>query len=431
MALYARLALLLALFLAFTFLSFAQGPLTLDELLEEARANNPELKSIKDRISAREAGAKAEGYLEDPTFKIELEDLSNDSPFSISPGNAMQTRYTLSQSFPFPGKLSLREEIAYKEALATRAELRSKELEITSLIKTAYFDFAFINESLEITKEIKDTLTLMSKVAETRYATGQVSQQDLIRAQVELTSLNNEVITLEAEREVAAARLKTLLNRPQDAPLELAGTLPKERASFNTGELIQTAILKNPDIRMLEFESEANELEVKLAKKNGYPDMMVGFAPIQKDGKFDSYDLMFQINIPIWREKYDSRTKAAKANASSTRSRIAAEKNVKSLEVKSAAVKVDGAERMRTLYETSLIPQVRLSFESALRNYQTGRIDFLMLLDAERELKRTRLEYLDTILEYRKMITELERAAGVSIAAVPIIKEEPLNPETR
>ncbi len=392
--------------------SFAGEPVTLKPLLEEARANNPEIKAFEERTRAREARAGAEGVLDDPTLKIEMEDLDKGRPLEIAPGNAMLTRYTISQMFPFPGKLSLKEKIALKEALSARAELKAKELEVSAMVKESYYDYALVAESMDITREIKELLSYMSRIAEAKYATGQVSQQDMIRVQVETTMLTNEIISLEAEKGVAAARLKSLLGRPQDTPIGEPGKLPKELVAFNTEELIDTALGKNPDIRMIESEAEANELNVNLAKKNYYPDFMVGVAPIQRDGRFDSFDVMLQMNIPIWWGKYGSLSREASSNARSMRAMLLAEKNRKGFEVKGAAIQVEASERMKSLYETSLLPQVALSFESALKNYQAGKIDFLSLLDTERELKRTRLEYIRTLSEYRKRIASLERIVG-------------------
>jgi len=308
-----------------------------------------------------------------------------------------------------------RERIASKEALSARAELSSRTLDVSQMIKEAFFDYAFLDESVRINMGIKELLLDAAKTAEARYATGQVPQQDVLKLNVERSMVTNEIIALEAEKEVAAARLKSLLDRPQKSELASPGELPKERAAFDTNELIDTAVASSPDVKMAEAAAQAGELGADLAGKNYYPDFMVGIAPIQRDGRFDNYDLMFQMNIPIWRGKYDSQAKEAKAAATSARSRLANEKNRKGFEVKSAAIQVGASDRARELYETTLIPQVELSYESALRNYQAGKIDLITLLDTERELRRTRIEYLRTILGYNKRLAALERAVGADI----------------
>ena len=386
--------------------------LALKPLLEEAKANNLELRAFTEKLKATEARAKVEGALDDPTLKVELEDLQRERPLRISPRDAMLTRYTISQMFPFPGKLSLKEKIALKEAAAAREELRSKELEILTLVKESYFDYAFLGESIRITEEIKELLSSMSKTVEVKFSTGQVSQQDVIKLQFEVASLTNDMITLHARKDIARERLKSLLNRARDAKMEEPPPLPKDRIEFATDELINAAVEKNPDIKMLASEAEATELNVSLAKKNYYPDFMVGVAPIQRDGRFENFDLMFQVNIPLWRGKYNSQVADASYGAQFLKEKLASEKNLKSLEVREAALMVTAQEKMLVLYETGLLPQIELSFESALKNYQSGKIDFLMLLDTGRDLKKTKIEYLMTVLEYRKMAAQLEKTAG-------------------
>lgn len=388
--------------------------LDLDELLERAKTN-PEITALKEAASAMEAGAKAIGTLDDPTIKIEMEDLSTERPLEAGPGNAMMTRYTISQMFPFPGKLSLKERMAGKEASGARSEVKARELEVASMVKEAYYEYAFLDESIRITGGIKDLLAVATKIAETRYATGQVTQQDVIKLNVEQAMLTDELIMLEARKGVAASRIKSLVNMAQSEELAGAASLPKGRAPIDTEALLNTALASTPDIAMLKAETEANELGVKLADKNYYPDFMVGVAPIQRDGDFDSYDVMFQVNIPIWRGKYTNLAEEAKARARAARARLEAGKNRKALEVKAAAIEVDASSRQLELYVTSLIPQAEMSYESALRNYQTGRIGLIDLLDTERDLRKTRVDYLKALLEYNMRIAALERASGTEL----------------
>ncbi|MBI2400056.1 MAG: TolC family protein [Deltaproteobacteria bacterium] len=395
--------------------AMAADKLDLSELLEQARRNNPELIALREAASSIEAGARAEGRLDDPTLKIEFEDLSTERPLEISPGHSMLTRYTISQMFPFPGKLSLKERMAGKEALAARAGISSRELEVEAMIKEAYFEYAFLDESIRITGEVKELFSFASDIAGTMYSTGQVSQQDVIKLNVEQAMLTDELIMLEARKKVSAAGIKSLVNMDQSEELTGTAELPKNRASFDERKLTDAALASTPDIAMLRAETEANELGVALARKNYYPDFMVGVAPIQRDGRFDSYDLMFQVNIPIWRGKYESLTDSAKARARAAHSRLEAGKNRKALEVKGAVIDVEASLRQIELFETSLVPQAELSYESALRNYRTGRLDLLMLLETGRDLRKTRTDHLKALFEYNKRIANLERASGIDL----------------
>jgi len=393
--------------------------LDLGSLLERARRANPELTALREAASSMEAAASAEGRLDDPTLKIELEDLSAGRPLEAGPGNAMMTRYTVSQMFPFPGKLSLRERIAAKEAESGRAAVGSTELEIAAMVKEAYYEYAFLDESIRITREIKELLSTASEIAATLYSTGQAAQQDVIKLNVEQAILTDEIITLEEKRQLAAASIKSLVDMDQSEELSGTAELPRERASFDTEELMRRALEAAPDITMLKAETEAGELGAKLAGKNYYPDFMLGVAPIQRDGRFESYDLMFQVNIPIWRGKYDSLSEGARSRARAAHARLAAGRNRKALEVKEAAIEAASSLAQMELFETSLVPQAELSYESALRNYRTGRMGLLMLLETERDLKRTRTDHLRSVYEYNRRLAWLERASGVELLHRP------------
>lgn len=402
----------LAFALAFPGAAYPEDELLLRPLLEEARANNPEIRAMQERYGALLSRSRAEGALDDPVLRIEREEIPTGSPLELGSPPTV-TRYSISQMFPFPGKRPLRENIALKAAGAAKAELRAKELEVLESVKASYYDYAFLDEALRITLEIKRLLQDMSRIAESKYATGQVSQQDLLKINVELTGLNDELISLEAQKGIAASMLKALLDRPQASELPERAALPAKRAAaLDLEGLTRAALSRNPEIKAIESVAEANELSARLAEKNYYPDFMVGVEPMERDGRFDNYGVMFQMNIPIWRGKYDSLSEEANAEARSAKARLRAVRNGKGFEVRSAVIRVEAAERTIALYETSLVPLVELSFESAVRNYQAGKIDFMALLDTERELKRVRVERAGAVAEYLKRLAALERVIG-------------------
>lgn len=394
-------------------LLFAQEPLSLQALVEEVRERNPEIRALRNRVQAKEFKAKAEGLLDDPTFKVEIEDIPIERPLNL--GDSMQTRYSFGQMLPFPGKLSLRERIALKEALIAEAEAREKELEVIGVLKEVYYEYAFIVESIKITREIKDVLENVLRNAEVRYSLGQMSQQDVIKAQMEISILVNDILTLEAEKDVTHARFNALLNRDTPSLLPEPEEIPRERIDMSVEELIKRAIDKNPRLRAMAYEIEAQEAMVSLAARNYYPDLMLGIGLIRRDGRFDSWDLMASINIPLWLSKYNNQVKEARANRDVSASRLKAEKNLKSFEVREAVIKVERADRVRTLYETGLLPQSELYFASTLSGYQTGKANLLTLLDNERLLKKTKIEYLRSIVDYNKGIASLEKVMGGEI----------------
>lgn len=379
-------------------------------VLEYAKKENPEIKSFRERVRAFESKALYAGILDDPTLKVEFEDIPKDNPINL--GQAEMTRYTLSQMLPFPGKLSLMEKMAKKEASMTGEELRDKVIEILTMVKMAYFDYYYIDRAIGITREIKELLSELERIAGIRYSTGLVPQQDLIKAQVELSMITNELITMESEKKILQARLNTLLNRPPTAILAEPKDLVLKPSIPERAELTERALKRNPMIAAMGYNIEAQESNRDLAKLNYYPDFMLGIAPIQRMDKFSSWDVMVSLNIPIYWKKYDYRLREASANLNLLKERLNSLKNQVSFELSQAYTKVETAKRIIDLYETGLLPQARLSFESSLANYQTGKVDFLTLLENERTLKKTRVEYLRALVDYRVRVAELERVVG-------------------
>ncbi|MEK6693130.1 MAG: TolC family protein [Nitrospirota bacterium] len=383
-------------------------------ILEYAKKENPEIRAYRERVNAFEAKANYAGILDDPSLKIEFGDIPRDDPFPIT-GKAEMTRYTITQMFPFPGKLSLMEKMAKKEASMAGEEFRDKEIEILTMVKMVYFEYYYINRALGIMKEVKDIISELEKIAGIRYSTGLVPQQDIIKAQVEISMITNELITMESEKKILKARLNTLLNRPATTSLAAPGDVTFKYPIPESVELAEKALKRNPMIKAMEYNIKAQDAGKVLAERNYYPDFMLGIAPVQRMERFSSWDFMVGLNIPIWWKKYDYRLGEARANLNSSKARLDSIKNQVSFEISQAYIKVETSKRVIELYETGIIPQARLSLESALINYQTGKVDFLTLLENQRILKKTMLEHLRAVVDFRMKVAELERAVGEDI----------------
>src|SRR3989337_2109891 len=240
--------------------AFAQETVSLSSLIEEAKKNNPEILAYQKRVKAKEHRAKVEGALDDPQLKVEIEDIPRDKPFSL--GDSMQTRYTFSQMLPFPGKLSLKQKAAMKEVLMAASEAENKEREIITMLKEAYINYAFLIESIKINKQVKEILSQMADIAGARYAANLATQQDIIKAQVELTMLQNELISLEAEKDVVVARINSILNQDTATPLGEPEDIKTYKASIKLDDLITTAIEKAPALKEMEYDLQARHADI-------------------------------------------------------------------------------------------------------------------------------------------------------------------------
>jgi outer membrane protein, heavy metal efflux system len=390
--------------------------LRVDALITEALKQNPEIEAARQRWRAAQERAPQARALDDPEVKIEWWN----TPENLDIARTPNTIFGLSQRFPFPGKLGLKESLAVKEADMAASLLRAKEREVTSQVKSAYYEVFLAHKAIEIHHQQIDILKDFFAIANARFRVGKGGQVDVLKATVELSKLFNELPVLEQQRESAKAKLNVILNRAPQSPLaepvEPAG--PRTRQPLD--ELHQLAIQNRPELRALDIEIARSQTAIALAQKQYYPDFNVMVSRFQNFEARDGFGAMVTMSLPFsfWtKPKYDAGVREATATKDSAKAAFQVLKNQVLFEVKDLLVKIEAAEKLMTLYKTTIIPQARQTLESARANYQTGKLEFLSLLDAERALKDFQLEYYRALTTFEQRMAELERAVGMDLSS--------------
>ena len=394
----------------------AEPPLgaTVQGLLAWAEQHNPELTAMQYETEAAEARVQPAGALPDPTFRVEWQDLSR-SNSSLVPGPAESIKYTVAQTLPFWGKRELKQEVAAAEVEQTQARRRATAAELRAKIKTAFAQYYQAWRAATLTDEMQLLLREMENLARTRYANGLAPQQDTLKAQAEQTALRTSRITWEAEQRQARVRLNALLGRPATAPLAEPRSLPELPSPSKLTGLEQRVWQSNPTLLAQSAQITAAEQTRRLAEKNRYPDLNVGVSPIQRKGEFDRWELMLEVNIPLQQETRRSQEREAAAMLAAAQIRQEANTNQVLGDLQEALAGLESANRQIQLLKTSLLPQAELSLQSALVNYQTGRIDFTTALDAQRQIRQARLDYLKAQVEQQLRLAEIERLVGAPL----------------
>ncbi|MCF6157367.1 MAG: TolC family protein [wastewater metagenome] len=390
--------------------------LNLKWLIREARENNPEIIAAQKRLEAAKTRIPQARSLEDPMIGIGSFDMS-DHPLNVNGETPMlQQRYNVSQRIPFPGKLRLRGEIAGEDAVMVEKEFQAKILEIIALVKSAYYEFFYINTAIDITEDIRDLLRRFAKIAETKYAVGETTQRDVLAAQVELSTLANDVIVLGKERESIVARINTLLDRHPQTPLGKPRPVKKHTLHLSLKRLEDIALKNRPELERFNHAIQRNEANVKLSKKEYY---FSDFEPMveymQEDGRSDTWASAITINVPWLWPKNRYQVKEAKQELSAARSDYRFIINRTLFEVKDLFVKIQSAESTINLYKTGVIPQAEQSLKAARIGYEANRVDFLALLDSERTLLNARLLYYRALTGFEQNLASLERVVGIQL----------------
>jgi outer membrane protein TolC len=392
-----------------------EPPLQVESVVAEALKQNPEIEAAQHRWRAAQERAPQARALDDPEVKIEWWNTPENLDITRTPN----TIFGLSQRFPFPGKLGLKESLAVKEAEMAASLLRAKELEVAAQVKSGYYEVFLAHKAIEIHHQQIDILQDFFAIANARFRAGKGAQVDVLKASVELSKLLNELPVLEQQWESAKAKLNVLLNRVPQSPLAEPLEPPGPRARRTLEDLQQVAIQNRPELRALDIEIARSQTAIALAQKQYYPDFNVMVSRFQNFEARDGFGAMVTMSLPFsfWtKPKYDAGVREAAANQDSAKALYQVLKNQVLFDVKDLLVKTEAAEKLMTLYKTTIIPQARQTLESARANYQTGKLEFLSLLDAERALRDFQLEYYRALTTFEQRMAELERAVGMDLS---------------
>jgi outer membrane protein TolC len=414
-----RAVLLFALFLAPS-LSLAQPeihPLILDQLIEEALQNNPEISAAKSRSEVYREKIAQSDALEDPMLGFGIVNLPTN--FSFREEDMTMKEFSISQKFPFPGKRPLMREMAEKEAEAVHTDIQLKAHQIVRDVTLAYYELSHIYRTSEVTQRNKDLLGNFARIAETRYSVGEAIQQDVIKAHIEISKMVDELIMLDQRKKTLEAKLNALLNRPSDTPVGKPEEVTPRQFSLAMEDLQKMAWDMNPTLQGMKKMIEAKQRANDLAKKDYYPDFNLRFAYGQRDNgpdgmkRRDMLTGMVEINVPIfYKSKQDRKVAEAKADLQATEAQYRAMKNEISFMITDMVTMIKRTERQIELYRTGIIPQASLQIESALSAYRVNRADFMTLLDSRMTLYKYELEYHQALTEFEKNVASLSAAIG-------------------
>lgn len=400
----------------------AQAPLggdelSVDALVREVLGRNPTLAQMVAAWKAAQARYPQVTSLDDPMLGTTL------APAGIGTIQDKNRGYRLdlSQKLPWSGKLALKGENAKAQARAAGNDVDDVRLQLIESAKTAFYDYYLVYRALEVNAENLRLLREFRQNAASRYKTGLVPQQDILQADVEIGRQEKRNFTLERVRQVAVGRINTLLNLPPESPLPP----PPRKVAVEDGlpdatALRESALARRPDLRALANRIAADEAALALAYKEYYPDFNVMAA-------YDTFwtekqlrpQIGVQMNVPLRLARRDAAVLEAKARIAERRAELARQVNQVNYEFNQAYASVNESRQTVRLYEKKVVPAAELNVKSAQSAYLTGKIPFLTLLQAERDVIGLRDEYYEFVADYYRRLATLERVAGGSLMPGP------------
>lgn len=388
---------------------------SLESLIEEALKNNSEIKSYIYNVEAYETRPSQARSLDDTRIGIAVANLPVDT-FRFDQEAMTQKQISLKQKLPFPGKLSLKKDIAEKDLAIAQEDLSEKKNSVIAKVKSTYFDLLFLKRSVDVTERNRDLLAGFIETVESRYSVGKASQREVIKAQVELSGMLRKLLYLEQKQKAAEARLTSLLSRDVHTPF-LLEEKAKTYFDYSDDNLMKIA-LERSMLSGLEYKVERAKLSKNLSEKEYYPDFDLGISYGQRDNtgditRADFFSASITMNIPLWFKGKESK-KVAEEEAKAKRAETAYEtmRDEIYFQVRLITSEIDQLDKEIELLKTGLIPQSALSFDSTVSAYNVNKAAFLDLVRNQIGLYNYEIEYFEAVMAREKKLAKLEAVVG-------------------
>jgi len=399
----------------------------LEDYLRYAALNNAGLKAAFEHWKAAIEQVPQAKSLPDPkfTYGYFIEEVET----RVGP---QRQKFGIMQVFPWFGKIEARTDAAAASAKAARKRYEGTKLKLFFEVKDAFYEYTYLARAVEIARENLELIKHFEEVARTKYMAATATHPDVIRAQVELATIEDVLKSLEELREPIVARLNSVLNRRSFEMLPWPRKEEFKRVEVGRQEMIAMLRQMNPELGALDFEVEAAKNRVELAKKKFYPDIGVGVDWIETDSAVssgvrdsgrDPIVLMFSLNLPIWRESYKAAERQAKSNVRKTEQQLTEVENTIVARAERVLYDFEDSDRKLKLYGSVLVPKAEELLGASETAYKSGTIDFLSLIDAQRTLLKFQLFYERATTNNQQKLAELEMLAGTQL---PTISEEPV-----
>jgi outer membrane protein TolC len=392
------------------------GPIvSIQDLVREAEQNNPEITAAERGYEAATHVAGQVSALPDTQLTVQQFAVGSPRPFAgYTNSDFAYIGFGASQEIPFPGKRSLRGQVANREADVRRIQIESVRRGIIAKLKATYFRLAYLQQTLSVLERDDKVLADVQQVVESRYHVGQGNQQEVLKAQLQHTKILQEIAMHHREVGQLQAQLKQLLNRPQDTADIQTEPLAVRNIPYSASDLLNMAKQQNPDIQSQHQMVRKAESQIELAHKEFRPDFNVQYMYENTDRKFrDYYVATFGINLPN-RGRRKAQLAEAEASREQANQQLEAESQRRLAEVQDQYVVAQTSAEQLKIYAEGLIPQSEATFRSALAAYEANRQDFQTLLSSFLDVLNLQVEYQRELADHESALAQLEALTGVN-----------------
>jgi outer membrane protein TolC len=379
---------------------FASNALAQEQLknyLDVAAKNNPGLKAkFSDYMAAMEKVPQV-GTLPDPSFAFSY--FVQPVETRVGPQN---WKFNLSQSFPWFGLLSAKEDVATELANAKYEVFENAKSNLFFEVKSTYYNYYFIDKAIEITQENIQILEVFKRLSLVKIEAGKASIVDELRVELELNDLQNQLALLTDTKQVLQIKFNNLLNTEIDNEINVPETLWQDKLPLDKQSVLDSIYSSNHQLKSIEHKLNAFVNQEVVAKKEGLPKFNLGLgytivsensgSSFSDNGKDAFVFPSIGIKIPLYRNKYKALIKEAKYLQEAELSKKEDKKNNLSTVYENTHKNYSDSSR-RILLNKKQIEIAKKVLDVLITSYSTDSKDFEEVLRIERQLLKYELAY--------------------------------------
>ncbi len=387
----------------------AEEILRLSDLVKGIREKNPAIAGAGDRRDAARIRITRARAFEDPFASMMIEDV----PMSFRGGMPM-VRFQATQMLPWPGKRDRMAAVAEREADAATARVETTVLDAVTRGKRLYHQLYLNVEAQRINRDQRQLVDALVEIATGRLSAGVGGHHDVLKMQTEASMLDDNLVMLRADRVEMAAMVNALLDRPASAVVSepIAAWSPSLR--LDREKLVTAALDRRPELREMAAMGAAERAMADAARREYFPDLMLGALYDARMGGMDTLGGMIGLNVPIWigsKQRLDVQAAETRSRAVG-RERAAMAAMVRA-EIERDLARIDATVRRIRLLDDEFIPRAQQTFDSALKAFPAGMMSALELLDGLRTVTNQRLQRVVVAVDREVALVDLERATGI------------------
>ncbi|MBW6519511.1 MAG: TolC family protein [Desulfoarculaceae bacterium] len=393
---------------------------SLDILVADAKAFNPELKAGEARWQAFVNRAQQAGTLDDPMLMFKIQNALIRAPLGFDRDSMTAKVIGISQMVPFFGKRDLARRSAELDAEVSRWRFEERKIELERMVRESWYQLYAIDRSLEIVERNIVLLDDLVTLAETLYGVGDALQLDVLRAQLERSKMEGLRISLHQQRQSLEARLNTLAFRPVTVTIPTIPATELTVIAYDAADLERLAEQHRPLWRGLQVEMEKARVASSLAQKENYPDFTFSLEYMQReaamgDEGFDMYSAAVSFNLPVQRQRRQAMVAEADSEKRTAVQEIERVRNEIRFGIADGLARLERNRRLTELYQGGIISQAEVTLDASLAAYRVGQKEFMKVLESQMALFSYQQDYYEAVAEHEMVLAQLEALVGTPL----------------